>query len=130
MPVINEVEILRAACCMAGLDGVVVEEEMALLRQLAQKAGVGRVSLQAMIDRAKTDHDFYQEQFRFVTADPASTMATIFGVAVADGELSSDQRVVLQVFSQRLGLSQEKFDKLLAAAEKYLERKRASGEKR
>lgn len=128
MSTMGDVEVLRAACCVAGLDGRITDGEMALLRRLAQRAGVGSVSLQAMIDRAKTDHNFYQEQFRLYATDPEATMTAVLGVAVCDGELSADERVVLQLFADRLKLSPERFDKLLAAAEKYLAQRRASGD--
>ena len=35
----QEVEVLRAACCVAGIDGEVTENELVMINQLAAKAG-------------------------------------------------------------------------------------------
>ena len=37
----QEVEVLRAACCVAGIDGEVTENELVMINELAAKAGVG-----------------------------------------------------------------------------------------
>ena len=63
---LDKVEVLRAACCMAGLDGTIGEKELAILQKLATEAGVGGASLKAMMDRAKADPNYYEQQFRFV----------------------------------------------------------------
>jgi tellurite resistance protein len=116
----SDVEVLRAACCVAGLDGTITPEEDALLRKLADKAGVGSVSLRAMVDRAKADHNFYQEQFRLLRGDPVEAMTSLLGVAVSDGQLAPDERVILQYFADRLGLPTAEYERLLRAAEKYV----------
>ena len=121
---VADVEILRAACCVTGLDAQIKDAERAVLQRLADNAGVGAVSLQAMIDRAKRDPNFYQEQFRFVHADPSAAMTSILGAAVSDGALTADERVILQHFAQKLGLKPEKFEQLLATAERYIEKRR------
>jgi uncharacterized membrane protein YebE (DUF533 family) len=122
---ISDVEVLRAACCMAGLDGVVTPEEMAMVQKLADKAGVGAVSLRAMLDRAKADPNFYKEQFRILHADPSSTMTAVVGVAMADGDLSRDERVILQQFAERLGMRQEVYVKLIESAERLVAEKKS-----
>jgi len=117
---IGDVEILRAACCVAGLDKKVTPEEIKLLQRLVDKAGVGAASFNAMLERAKTDANYFQDQFRLVRADPKEAMHTLAGVAVSDGVLSPDERVVLQHLANRLGVTQADFDKLMRAAEKYV----------
>jgi tellurite resistance protein len=116
-----EVEVLRAACCIAGLDKQIDDNELKLLRKLAHRVGVGEVSLDAMIRRAREDQNFYQEQFRYLHADPQQAMTTLFGLAVADGQLTLEERVILRHFAERLELSEAQFEKLLAAAESYLD---------
>ena len=95
----SKVEVLRAACCVAGIDD-------------------------AMVERAKEDCQFFEEQFEVLKADPAEAMVTLCGVAIADGDLSTDERVLLQHFATRLGLPPEKCDKLLQRAEQYLASKK------
>jgi tellurite resistance protein len=125
----SDVEVLRAACCVAGLDGKVTAEEQSLLQKLADKAGVGEVSLRAMTERAKGDHNFYQEQFRILHAEPNETMRTLLGVAVVDGSLSPDERVILQFFAERLGLQTPEYERLLRAAEKYIAQRESKSAK-
>ena len=123
MSAMQDVEILRAACCVAGLDEQITDSERGMLKRLANHAGVGAVSLEAMIDRAVSDPDFYQEQFEMVRTDPDATMKALFCVAVADHELSTDERVILQHFATKLGMTPQRFDQLLAAARKHIERR-------
>lgn len=119
---LNKVEVLRAACCVAGLDGTISEKEMALLQSLATDAGVGAASFKAMRDRATSDRNYYEQQFRFLRGDPVESMKTMLRIAVADGALHPNERVVLDVFSKKLGLTEEKYQQLLSAAEQIVER--------
>ena len=122
----QQVEVLRAACCLAASDGKIAEREMVLLRKLAEQPGVGSASLNAMIERAKTEPGYFQKQFELLKADAESSMLTLFGVAISDGELSDDQRVMLHYFADKLGLSEARFEKLLSSALELLRRNRAS----
>ena len=112
------VEIVRAACCIAGLDGKICARERPMLEKLAEFAGIGEVSLNAMIARAEEDQNFYQEQFQILKSDPAATITSLFCVACADGELLPSQRIILQHFADILGLDQKRFDQILEAAQK------------
>jgi tellurite resistance protein len=109
------VEILRAACCIAGIDGAVDESEIPLLKELAHKAGVGAASMNAMIDRAERDPDFYQEMFRVLKADPEQTLQSLLEVARADGAVSDDERRLLSHFAEALGMEQSRFDEIVVA---------------
>lgn len=119
---LNKVEVLRAACCIAGLDGKIGDQEMAILQKLATEAGVGTASFKAMRDRAASDPNYYEQQFRFLRGDPDESMKIMLNVAVSDGELHPNERVVLQSFATKLGLSEERYHKLLAAAESIVAR--------
>jgi len=56
----RQVELLRAACCVAGVDGHASDAEQLILQRLADEAGVGAASLSAMIELAETDEQFYE----------------------------------------------------------------------
>ena len=120
--VMDDVEILRAACCIAGLDEHVCEKERPALQRLAERAGVGEASLNAMIDRARTDHNFYEQQFDIVKTDPDSTMKKLLQVAAADNDISQAERIVLAHFAQQLGMTAQSFDQLLTAAENMIDK--------
>jgi len=117
-----DVEILRAACCVAGLDGRVCERERALLHRLAKKAGVGAASLDAMIDTAVEDKAFYEKQFRVVQADAERTIKTLLAVAISDGDLALEERVIIQKFADVLGMDRDRYDALLLKAKSQLAR--------
>jgi len=119
---LDKVEVLRAACCMAGLDGTIGEKELAILQKLATEAGVGGASLKAMMDRAKADPNYYEQQFRFLRGNPDESMKTMLRVAIADGVLHANERVVLQHFATKLGLSEQRYQALLVAAEEVVAR--------
>ena len=125
MSVMKNVEILRAACCVAGLDESISDSERSMLERLAEHAGVGQTSLNAMIDRAVNDPDFYQEQFKTIRTDADSTMKALFCIAVADHVLTTEERVILHQFATRLGMDPKRFNQLLAAATKHVERHQA-----
>lgn len=117
---LSKVEVLRAACCIAGIDGNVEPAERKLIEKLAHDVGVGRMSLDAMLEQARTDCSFFEEQFEVLKADPDQAMITLCGVAIADGQLSSEERILLQHFAGRLGMPEATFGKLMARAEQYV----------
>jgi len=124
----DQVEVIRAACCIAGLDAHIHDEERRLLEQLAHQVGVGRASLEAMIDRGRSDRTFYEKQFKLFRGDPEAAMKVLFTIAMADGELSTDERVILQHFAEAVGLSTEQYDQLLTAAEKQMQERGGGGD--
>ncbi|MCP3905253.1 MAG: hypothetical protein GY715_16630 [Planctomycetes bacterium] len=119
--VFDELEILKAACCVAGLDGSIDDRERDLVRALAERAGVGAVSLEAMLVQAREEPERFEEHLQFLTANKDDAMKVLFRVAVADGRLGPEERVVLDFFADRVGMEQERFDALLRAAERAVE---------
>ena len=110
----EQVEVLRAACCIAGADGEVSQQESAILQQLADQAGVGDASLQAMVDRATSDRNFCDEQFRILKTDARETTTILLQTAVSDGKIGETEAESLKLFAKRLGVTQEIFDELIA----------------
>ena len=115
-----KVDILRAACCVAGIDGEVDDTERSVLAKLADDVGVGQASLEAMISRGKSDPEFHKEQFRVLKADPQETMATLLEVAMADGKLVESEEKVLQILSRKLDVQDEVFQQLIAKVNKMM----------
>ncbi|MDX1683481.1 MAG: hypothetical protein R3336_10190 [Phycisphaeraceae bacterium] len=113
----HEVEVLRAACCVAGLDKQVCEKERPLLEKIAERAGVGSASLTAMIERAERDQGFFEKQFEYLSADPDATIRLLLDIATSDGDLEDNQRVVIGFFADRLGMDPDRRDQLITAAE-------------
>jgi tellurite resistance protein len=112
-----DVELLRAACCVAALDGETTPGERAIIDKLAERAGVGAASLKAMLDMARSKPDFYTQQFRVVREQPEACVTMMLRVAAADGTISQEERVIIAFWAERLGLSRDRFDELLRTAE-------------
>ncbi len=126
----SEVEILHAACCIAGLDGRITPRERSMVQVLAERAGVGAASLQAMLDYARKTPNYYERVLERVRTDPEETMRALLWVAISDGSISDDERVVLQFFADKVGMSHERFDSLLGAAERTLRKENDGATKR
>lgn len=115
---IQRLDILRAACCVAGIDGEANEAEAAVLKRLAREVGVGKASLDAMVERAETDSTFHEEQFKVLEFEPKTTMATLLEVALADGQLSESEADVLRILAGRLKIEPAMFERLLAEVQR------------
>ena len=116
MEAMTKVEVLRADCCVSGVDGKAGEAERPILDMLAREVGVGDASLAAMIDRAETEPNYRDTQFRVLKADPDETMKLLFTVALADRTLTEKEVDVLKELSVKLGVSDAGFQKLYQQA--------------
>lgn len=124
MTAMSQVEVLRAACCVAGGDGEVDSQERSFLTGLAERVGVGRASLEAMIQRSEEEPDFYKQQFRVLKDDPEATIELLFGVAATDGELEKSEVEMLKLFGRRLEISSERFVEIGRGVQKELRGRR------
>lgn len=109
-----DLQILRAACCIAGLDGEVCERERNFLERLRDKAGVGARSFEAMLDMAKSDPRFYEDQMDIIRRDHEEAIRTLFAVATIDGDFSEKEQKILRFFAGKVGLSDEMYDRIVA----------------
>lgn len=103
----SDLELLRAACCVAGTDGSVSDRERRFIQRLAEKAGVGAASLKAMIEMAEVDQDFHRDQFGTLKQNPHGAIRRLYVVAAADGSVGEEELGVLQHFGRRLGLTDQ-----------------------
>ncbi len=117
MTPMQRVDLLKAACCVAGADGQ-ADSESDIVAKLAGDIGVGKASLDAMMARAARDPDFYKEQFRILKEEPAQCMGTLLQVALADGVLSDKETEVLRNLSGQLGIAEPVFEELVVEAGK------------
>lgn len=120
MTPMQKVDVLRAACCVAGIDGKPNEAERVVIDKLAAEVGVGAASLQAMVDRGATDPSFHEEQFRVLKADPKQAMAALLEVAMADGKVTENEVGVLRALSGKLNVPEEVFEQLMTSVGKMM----------
>lgn len=116
----QRIDLLRAACCVANADGSASESEMILVKKLIKEVGVGRASVEAMMDRAKIDPTFCEDQFKILKSDPSDTMLALLQVAMADGELTEEEIRVLQALANNLEIPTDVFDQLIAQVKETL----------
>lgn len=114
----NDLEVLKAACCIAGLDEDIGIKERKVLQMLAQRAGVEPASFDAMMDLAVEDDDYFEGQLDLLQSNLDDAIKSLFRVAVVEGKLGPSERVILQHFSEKLGMTGERFEQILTAAER------------
>ena len=116
MDAMVKVQVLRAACCVAGADGLNEPAERSIIDMLAREVGVGEASIEAMLERASTEEDYVHDQFRVLKAEPKETMRLLFSVALSDKQLEDKEVEVLLGLAQKLEVTDEEFERLLAEA--------------
>ncbi|MBI1373540.1 MAG: hypothetical protein GC159_12495 [Phycisphaera sp.] len=119
--VAHQADILRAAVCVAAMDGNVCPTEMRCLRVLAERIGVGERSLQRLIHQARNRPDFYQQQFQALSADADFAIKSLLYVASVDGRVCEDERIVIRHFAESLGVDDARFEQILKSAERHAE---------
>ena len=88
-------ELFQAVLAVAGADGRIARSERGLLEALAERVGVGRISLKAMIDRAIRDPGFKSDRSLHKVSDPLKAMELLVAAARIDGEISEEERQLL-----------------------------------
>ena len=114
----TDAEILKAVCCLAGADSEVTVEELQFLGGLARNAGLERHSVDAVIEKAHNDQDFHQRQLDLVMRDVDGAMNTLIRVAREGGSLEGHVVLLLWRVATKLQMSPERFEDLLAAADR------------
>jgi len=116
----SDVDLLKAAACIAGLDGEITPHEAQALKHLAKRAGVREDHLETLMEKARVDDDLLNEQLSVVRADPETTLAVLYQVAAIDGVVSGDERAVVEQFGVILGLTRERIDRIFEVVEQRL----------
>jgi uncharacterized tellurite resistance protein B-like protein len=109
----DKVDILRAACCVAGLDGKITEAEEHLLRRLKESAGVGEASFNVMCEMAIDEREnYYEKQLEFISTDPEKIVRMLLQIARADDEVTQNERVIVQHLAEKIGVSEDRFEEI------------------
>ena len=112
----QRVEILRASCCIAGADGETTPDELAHIKKLADNVGVGDASLNAMMERAERDPEFYKQQFNILKAEPLECLDVLLQVTLANGAVKESEFEVLKGLAMQLDISNEDFKARVTSA--------------
>ena len=107
-------EILKAACCVAGIDGEICDREHPLLKRMARAAGVDTDWLNTTLERALNDPLYFERQFHLLKADPEQTIRTLIEIATVDTHFSLPERIIVQHFADKIGMDRERYEAILA----------------
>ena len=88
-------ELLRAAIAMAVADGKISRSEMGVVEGLAQRAGVGAVTIEAMFEAAANDETFADNLLLQPKDRAVKAVELLVGLARIDGEISSEERELI-----------------------------------
>jgi len=105
----ENVELLRAAIAMAVADGKVSRSEMGVVEGLAQRAGVGAVTIEAMFDAAANDETFADNLLLQSKDRAVKAVELLVGLARIDGKVSSEERELIVRIAGSLNVVGDEF---------------------
>ncbi len=114
----ENVELLRAAIAMAVADGKVSRSEMGVVEGLAQRAGVGVVTIEAMFDAAARDETFADKLLLQPKDRAVKAVDLLVGLARIDGEISSEEHELVVRIATSLGIVDDEFRNVYEAGVK------------
>ncbi len=91
----ENVELLRAAIAMAVADGKILRSEMGVVEGLAQRAGVGAVTIEAMFEAAANDETFADNLLLQPKDRAIKAVELLVGLARIDGKISDEERELI-----------------------------------
>lgn len=115
MSTIDDLPLLRATLALAAADGKITRSEWGVIRAMADRAGVGRVSLAAMVDQAQRQPDDRDELLSGPLRDPVKAVRLLVATARIDGEISVEERSVIVDVACKLGIKDDAFAEVYAA---------------
>ena len=108
----EDLELLRAAMAVAVADGEMRRSEMGVLKGLADRVGVGRVSFDAMIAAAESGA-LLPENLLISDPEKAKVALTLLvAQARMDGEISPHEREILVRIAAALKITGQTFSDL------------------
>ncbi len=123
-------ELFQAVLAVAGADGTITRAERGLVEALAGRVGVGRFSLDAMIERATRDAEFKRSLGRQRVGDPVKAMELLVAAARIDGEISEEERQLLLHIAVLWDVPNDEFAEAFRRGLATADRKRAERRRR
>lgn len=123
---IEELELLKAALAVAVADGEIRRSEMGVVEGLAMRLGVGRASLEAMLEAAQKD-DSTADNILIRSKERARrALELLVAQARIDGEISAEERGVIVRIATSLNLTGDEFQSIYEAGIARADRLRES----
>jgi tellurite resistance protein len=122
----EDVDLLKAALAVAMADGDLRRSEIGVIKGLAARVGVGRVSFDAMLGEAEID-DSIADNILIRSPERARTaLELLVAQARIDGEISDEEREVLVRIACSLRITGDDFQAIYQAGIKRADRIRES----
>ena len=123
---IEELELLKAALAVAVADGEIRRSEMGVVEGLAMRLGVGRASLEAMLEAAQKD-DSTADNILIRSKERARrALELLVAQARIDGKISAEERSVIVRIATSLNLAGGEFQSIYEAGIARADRLRES----
>ena len=121
----EQLELLKAAIAIAVADGKIKRSEMGVVEGLALKAGVGKATIDAMMEAASRDETFADEVMIMDRDKAKVAVRLLVAQAKIDGEISSEEREVIIRIADSLNISGDEFHAAYEAGIKRADEVRA-----
>lgn len=115
MASMEDLELLRAAMAVALADGELRRSEMGVLKGLADRTGIGRISFEAMLGAAEADPAFADKILIHSPDKARQAVEVLVAEACLDGEVSPQERTVIQHIARQLKITDEELADLYEA---------------
>lgn len=113
----NDLDVIKAMCCLAGLGSDVTLEELQLLGRVAEPAGLDRKALDTLLYKAANDEELREELIDAVRGDVEGAMGRMIAISGQAGSLEGGHIVMLLWrVATKLDIDPQRFEQLLAAA--------------
>jgi len=107
--------LLRAAIAVALADGELRRSEAGFLKKLAERAGVGRVSFEAMLGAAENDPSFADDVLLQSRKSAGRAFELLVAEARIDGVISEKERQVLVRIARGMRIADQEVETLFQA---------------
>lgn len=122
----EDLELLKAAMAVALADGELRRSEKGVIEGLALRIGVGRASLEAMLEVAAQD-DSIADNILIQSREKArSALELLVAQARIDGQISDQERSLLVRLASTLGITGDDFDSAYQTGLRHADRIRKS----
>ena len=115
MDQMEQMDLLKAALAVAMADGVLTRSEKGVVEGLAAKIGVGKASLEAMLDAAKEDKSIADSILIKDKVKAHTAFELLVAQARIDGDISSQERELLVRVAKSLNIADEDFPVIYTA---------------
>ena len=115
MASMEDLELLRAAMAVALADGELRRSEMGVIKGLAARTGIGRISFDAMLGAAESDPSFADKILIHSPDKARQAVEILVAEAGLDGEISPRERAVIQHIARQLKITDEELGELYEA---------------